>query len=143
MEVRISVLQAEASLQGVLFAGYLPRSSLGSLSILQWIGFIFCLGLVFPCLLTSLGVFLLAEGEGRGICTQFGFAAAAGRGEKSGSLDEAAAGRARTVSCLRGDDSTTGTGEGTSEDSAAIWKARAKSRVSGWTPHPWRGKAPD
>jgi len=91
----------------------------------------------------SLGVFLLAEGGGRGVCTQLGFAAAAGRGEESGSPDEAAAGRARAVSRLRGDDSTTGAGEGTSKDSAGIWEARAESRVSGWAAHPWRGKAPD
>lgn len=75
----------------------------------------------------SLVIFLLAEGGGGGSCPESGFAAAAGRGEESGSPDEAAAGRARAVSCLRGDDSTTGPGERTSKDSAGIWKARAKS----------------
>lgn len=75
----------------------------------------------------SFGAFLLAEREGRGRCTQLGFAAAIGRGKEPCSLNEAAAGRTRAVSCLRGDDSTTGAGKGTFEDSAGIWQARAKS----------------
>lgn len=94
-------------------------------------------------LLLSLGMFLLAAG-GRGvICTPFGFAAAAGGGEDSGSPDEAAAGRAGAVPCLRGDDPAAGAGEGAPEDSAGVWKARAQSPVCGWTPHPWRGEAPN
>lgn len=115
------------------------RNNLGIAGGLQRLGVL--PGLVYPSLLLSLGMFLLGAGGGRVICTHFGFAAAAGGGEDSGSPDEAAAGRAGAVPRLRGNDPAAGAGEGAPEDSTGIWKARAT--VYGWTPHPWRGKAPN